>query len=143
MVAANFLSQTAVLGPEVRTAMFEISRHAVGMGAWESFLRAMPAGMLVAAIVWMMPSAAGNAFFIVLTFTWLIGAGDFTHIIAGSVEMGMLMMEDGLGFRPALLGFFLPVLAGNVIGGTAIFTLLAWGQVRREVKHGTAPDTRR
>ncbi|SDY34639.1 formate/nitrite transporter family protein [Citreimonas salinaria] len=137
MIAAAFLSQTTVISPEVKTAVVELSRHAVHMPADESFLRGLPAGMIVAAIVWMMPSAQGNAFFIVLTFTWLIAVGDFTHIIAGSVEMFYLLMIAETGLREAVFGFFLPVLAGNVLGGTAIFTLLAWGQVRNEVKHGT------
>ncbi|MGR3496896.1 formate/nitrite transporter family protein [Citreimonas sp.] len=137
MIAAGFLSQTPVISPEVKEAFVQISKHAVEMAPGESFVRALPAGMLVAAIVWMMPSAEGNAFFIVLTFTWLIAVGDFTHIIAGSVEMGYLLMIGEIGIGVGVLGFFLPVLAGNVIGGTAIFTLLAWGQVRNEVKHGT------
>ncbi|WP_375257322.1 formate/nitrite transporter family protein [Citreimonas sp.] len=137
MIAAGFLSQTPVISPEVKDAFVQISKHAVEMAPGESFVRALPAGMLVAAIVWMMPSAEGNAFFIVLTFTWLIAVGDFTHIIAGSVEMGYLLMIGEIGIGVGVLGFFLPVLAGNVIGGTAIFTLLAWGQVRNEVKHGT------
>lgn len=137
MIAAAFLSQTAVISPEVKTSIVELSRHAIHMPADESFLRGLPAGMIVAAIVWMMPSAQGNSFFIALTFTWLIAAGDFTHIIVGSVEMGYLLMIGELGAQEAVLGFFVPVLAGNVLGGTAIFTLLAWGQVRNEVKHGT------
>jgi formate/nitrite transporter FocA (FNT family) len=31
------------------------------------------------------------------------------------------------------LNFFLPVLAGNVIGGTVVFTLITWAQVAAEV----------
>ena len=59
----------------------------------------------------------------------LIAAGDFTHIIAGSVEMAYLLVGGELGFGTALTGFFLPVLAGNIIGGTAVFTMIAYGQV--------------
>ena len=33
----------------------------------------------------------------------------------------------------AVFSFFLPVLAGNIAGGTAVFTLMAWGQVRDEL----------
>ena len=74
------------------------------MGAYEGFWRAIPAGVIVALIVWMLPQADETAFFLILVFTWLIA------------------------------GFFLPVLSGNIIGGTIIFTLLAWGQVRDEVE---------
>lgn len=142
-VAAAFLGLTDVLEPELAAIVTDLSLHATGMGAGESFLRAIPAGVLVAAIVWMMPSAEGNAFFVIATFTWLIAIGDFTHIIAGSVEMAFLLLTGELGIVPAAFEFFLPVLAGNVIGGTAIFALLAWGQVRNEVERsppGEASD---
>lgn len=96
-------------------------------------MRAIPAGILIAAIVWMLPQAEDASFFVILTFTWLIAAGDFTHIVAGSVEMAFLAVRGDLGFYDAVFGFFLPVLAGNVVGGTVIFTLMAWGQVRHEL----------
>jgi len=140
LIAAAFLAGTEVLSPEMRQSVHALSQHAVGMGAGQSFVRAIPAGVLVAGIVWMMPSAQSNAFAIILAFTWLIAAGDFTHIIAGSVEMGYLLWLGDLAMAPALFQFFLPVLAGNIIGGTAIFTLLAWGQVKNEVVHGGVSD---
>ena len=136
-VAGWFMTLPDAFSPELRTAFRDLSEHAVGMGAAQGFVRAIPAGVLVASIVWMMPSSEGGGFFIILAFTWLIAAGDFTHIVAGSVEMAHLIWLGALGWREALLGFFLPVLAGNIIGGTAIFAMLAWGQVRHEVASGT------
>ena len=67
-------------------------------------------------------------------FTWLIAAGDFAHIVAGSVEMAVMILDGQLGLMAAVFEFFLPVLAGNIVGGTIIFTLVAWGQVRDEVE---------
>lgn len=136
LFASAFLAFTDTLSADLRGAVADLSRHATGMGAGDGFVRAIPAGVLVAALVWMMPSAEGNAFFLVLVFTWLIAAGDFAHIIAGSVEMGFLLWTGGLSLHGAAFGFFLPVLAGNIAGGTAIFAMLAWAQVRREVAEG-------
>ena len=90
--------------------------------------------VIVAAIVWMLPTVPHNPFFVIVTFTWLIAAGDFTHIVAGSVEMAVLTLQGTLDARQAIFGFFLPVLVGNIIGGTLIFTLVAWGQVRDDVE---------
>ncbi|WP_292289864.1 formate/nitrite transporter family protein [Marivita sp.] len=140
-IAAAFLGLTNVVDADLRASLTGLSFHAVDFDPLEGFIRAIPAGVLIAAVVWMMPSAQGNAFFIVFTFTYLIAAGDFPHIVAGSVEMAFLMLRGELGLVPAVTGFFLPVLAGNVAGGTAIFTLLAWGQVRNEVEHGTREET--
>lgn len=130
---ATLYAHTPVLPGDLIPAMMSLSEHAVGMGAADSFWRGIPAGILVAAIVWMIPQAQTSAFFVVLLFTWMIAAGDFTHIVAGSVEMAFLMVQGELGLGPALFGFFLPVLAGNVVGGTVIFTLMAWGQVRDDI----------
>jgi formate/nitrite transporter FocA (FNT family) len=133
-VAAFFFAFTAAIPDELRPAIHELSVHATGMGAWQGFMRAIPAGVLIAAIVWMLPSTRHAAIWLVVIFTWLIAAGDFTHIVAGSVEMAYLLLLGDLGVGTAIFGFFLPVLAGNVIGGSAIFAALAWGQVKDEIK---------
>jgi len=142
LAAGYFMTVDGAFDAQLQAAFLELSDHATGMGAWRSFLRAIPAGVLVASIVWMMSSTKAQGFIIILTFTWLIAAGDFTHIIAGSVEMAYLLWLGELGVSAALLDFFLPVLFGNIIGGTVIFTMLAWGQVKNEVDVGTGEDGR-
>lgn len=127
--AAAFVMHTGAISEEFRPAIQSLSEHATGMGSSESFLRGIPAGILVAAMVWSMPQANTGRFFVILAFTWLIAAGDFTHIIAGSVEMAYLITGGQLTIGPALTGFFFPVLAGNIVGGTAVFTMIAYGQV--------------
>ena len=130
---------TPALPAELHPAIAELSHHATHMGAWDSFWRAIPAGILVAALVWMLPSAGSASLMLIVVFTWLIAAGDFTHIVAGSVEMAYLALQSEIGLGTAVFGFFLPVLAGNVIGGTAIFSLTAFGQVKDELK-GRRPE---
>ena len=132
--AAVLFAHTAAIPEDLRPAILSLSEHAVGMGPLDGFMRAIPAGVIVASIVWMIPRSEDAAFFTILIFTWLIAAGDFTHIVAGSVEMAYLLVTGHLGVSQAILGFFLPVLAGNVIGGSAIFAALAWGQVKDEIK---------
>ena len=130
---ATLYAFTPALPAEIAPALIALSEHATGFAPTEAFFRAIPAGILVASIVWMLPQAESGAFLLIATFTWLIAAGDFTHIVAGSVEMAYLMVQGQLGFTDAMSRFFLPVLAGNVIGGTAVFTLMAYGQVKDEV----------
>ncbi len=132
-VVATAFAHGAVIPAELLPAITELSQHATGFAPLEAFQRAIPAGVLVAALVWMLPQSEGFEFFVIMTFTWLIAAGDFTHIVAGSVEMAFLLVQGELGLSTAIGAFFLPVLAGNVLGGTAIFALLAFGQVRREL----------
>lgn len=132
---ATLFAHTPAIPAELMPALVSLSEHAVGMPAGESFARAVPAGILIAAIVWMLPQAENATFFVILVFTWLIAAGDFTHVVAGSVEMALLAVRGDLGFYAAVFEFFLPVLGGNVVGGTAIFAMMAWGQVRHELAH--------
>jgi formate-nitrite transporter family protein len=136
-MAAAVMYHTSAVPEDIKPAILSLSEHATGMGAWETFMRGIPAGILVAALVWSMPQASGSRIWIILGFTWLIAAGDFTHVIAGSVEMAYLVVGGHLGFSPAVFGFFLPVLAGNIVGGTAIFTMVAYGGVADEI-----PDRR-
>lgn len=132
-LAATVMHHTSAIPADLRPAIQSLSEHATGMGAWQSFMRGIPAGILVAALVWSMPQANTSRFFVILAFTWLIAAGDFTHIIAGSVEMAYLAVGGDISIGTAVGGFFLPVLAGNIIGGTAIFTLISYGQVVDEL----------
>ena len=134
-VAAGFILWTPAFTPETVAAIDELSRHAVDMGPWEAFFRAMPAGVLIAALVWMMPSVPSADVGLVIIFTWLIAAGDFAHVVAGSVEMAFLILSGQLGLFAGFGGFFLPVLAGNIVGGTAVFTMMAWAQVANELRH--------
>jgi len=65
--------------------------------------------------------------------TYLIAAAGFTHIVAGSVEEFFLVLNGHLGVLSMLTDFFIPVLIGNVIGGTALFALIAYAQVMQEI----------
>lgn len=131
---ATFLAYTPVLTPEILAVVTDLSKHATGFPPVEGLVRGIPAGVLIASIVWMLPSAQNNEVFLIVLFTWLIALGDFTHIIAGSVEMAVLAVQGMIGFGQAVFGFFIPVLVGNVVGGTAVFTMMTYAQIRPEIE---------
>ncbi|UWQ22991.1 formate/nitrite transporter family protein [Jannaschia sp. W003] len=128
-----FYYYTPALPPEILPALTSLSAHATGFEPGTAFFRAIPAGVLVAALVWMLPQRNSGRFAIIMVFTWLIAAGDFTHVVAGSVEWGWMFWSDQLDFWEGFTGFFLPVLSGNIVGGTVIFTLVTHGQVKDEM----------
>lgn len=134
LAAAVFIAHSGALDADIIAIIDDISRHSVLIDAPQAFVRAIPAGVLIAAIVWLLPSSGGNSFLVILTFTWLISAGGFNHVIAESVEAGFLVVTGTMGPGAALFQFFVPVLLGNVVGGTLIFSLMTWGQVHHEVK---------
>ncbi len=133
VIAAAFMAMSAAITADVLSAVGEISHHMMSLSPVEMFARGIPAGILVAALVWMLPSSGGNAFWVIVSFTWLIAAGGFTHVVAGSTEAAYLVLTGGTGVADAVFGFFLPVLAGNVVGGTLVFAMLAHAQVRCEI----------
>jgi formate/nitrite transporter FocA (FNT family) len=66
--------------------------------------------------------------------TYIIALGDFTHIIAGSVEAIYMVLIGESSFWDAFGGFFIPTLLGNVAGGTILFALISYAQVREELE---------
>jgi formate/nitrite transporter FocA (FNT family) len=133
LFASLFCTFTPVLPPELRDGMIAVSRHILDHSWLETAFMAVGAGFLMAAMVWLLPGAEASQFYVVVMMTWLIAAGGFTHVVAGSMEAFMLALNGGLGFWAMLGDFFVPVLIGNVIGGTALFALLAYAQVMQEI----------
>jgi formate-nitrite transporter family protein len=133
LISAAFCTFTPVLTPELREGMVEISREITRHSWTATFFHAVSAGFLMAAMVWLMPGATSAQFHIIVVVTWLIAAGGFVHIVAGSMEAFILLLGGQIGL-PFLLGeFFLPVLLGNIVGGTALFGLIAYAQVMKEI----------
>ena len=133
LFAALFISYTPVITAELRREMLEISRHALQYDWLEMGMRGITSGYLMAAMVWLVPAARVAQFHIVLLMTYLIGVGNFAHIVAGSVEAFLLVANGELGPWSMLGGFTLPVLTGNIVGGTALFALISYAQVMKEI----------
>lgn len=121
------------VSPEVYQATLSISGHMMDYGLGQMFVRGIFSGWLIAALVWMLPSSERARFPVIILMTYIIAIGNFTHIIAGSVEAFILVLNGDLSLLSALLDFFLPVLAGNITGGTVLFALLSYGQIAYEV----------
>jgi len=133
LFAALFCTFTPVLAPELRDSMLTISGHLQHLGWAESLFRAIGAGFLVAAMVWLLPGAESTQLHVIVLMAYLISIGGFEHVVAGSIEAFMLVLNGQMGVWPMFADFFAPVLIGNVIGGTALFALIAYAQVMREI----------
>ena len=133
LFAALFCSFTPVLDTKVLGVMLEISRHMMDNGWAEMFFRAISAGFLIATMVWLIPSAEGARFLVITLMTYLIAVGGFTHIVAGSVEGFMLVANGQLELWRMVVSFTIPVLLGNIIGGAALFSLISYAQVAKEM----------
>jgi formate-nitrite transporter family protein len=133
LVAASFCTLTPVIGPELRESMLGISRGILEYGWIELFFRGISAGFLIATMVWLIPSAATAQFYVVVLMTYLISVGNFAHIIAGSMEAFMLVVNGEAELWRIVQGFLAPVLLGNIVGGTALFAVISYAQVMKEI----------
>ena len=133
LAAALFISFTPVVDEALRQSMLAISREALEHSWLEVALRGITAGFLMAAMVWLIPASESAQFFVIVAMTWLIGVSGSAHIVAGSVGAFLLLAGGELGFGAMLGGFLLPVLAGNIVGGTVLFTMISYAQVMKEI----------
>jgi formate/nitrite transporter FocA (FNT family) len=133
LLAAVFCSFTPVLEPDVRGAMLAIAAHAMDKTWAEMFFQAITAGFLMAALVWLLPAAEGGQFFVIVAMTYLIAISGAAHIVAGSIESFMLVLNGSMDVGHLLGGFIVPALLGNIVGGTVLFAVISYAQVMKEI----------
>ena len=132
-LAASMGYFIGTIPPEFVDGMAAVSHHYADLELSQAFSLGITSGFLVAAIVWMIPSARSAAFLVIIMFTYLIAIGNFTHVIAGSTELFLLAMRGEIGLLQTA-ALLVSALLGNIAGGTGLFALLAYGQVVRELK---------
>lgn len=132
-IAAIFFASPYTLSPEIEAAMHDIASHVMRLSPIENILRGIPAGIIIAAIVWMSPQTKYFKFVMIMFFVYFIALGDFAHVVVGSCEMAYEVLKGDANFSEYLFKFLIPTGLGNVIGGTMIFTLLIYNQVKKEL----------
>ena len=65
--------------------------------------------------------------------TYLISVGNFAQVIAGSMEAFMLVANGETEMQRNVRDFLAPVLLGNIAGGTALFAVISYVQVVKEI----------
>jgi formate/nitrite transporter FocA (FNT family) len=133
-VFAAAVSSTNMVAPEVTQELHAILQIMMQNSPWQMFVKGIGAGWIIAALVWMLPSSEGSEFVVIGLMTYIIALCGFTHVIAGSAEALYGVLTGGITLSAATFDFFLPTLAGNVVGGTVLFAVLSYAQVRTEMK---------
>ena len=129
LIAALFCAYSPVLTQALLNGMLAVSRELLPLTWWQMFFRAISAGFLIAAMVWMIPTAEHQQFIVITLMTWLIAVSGSTHIVAGSVEAYLLTLSGDWQWWRMILEFLAPVLLGNIVGGTALFAVISYAQV--------------
>jgi formate/nitrite transporter FocA (FNT family) len=133
LLVASLVASQVIVGAEQLVGVLDVSRTILAHGPFTTLLMAMPAGFLVGSIAWILPNARGSEFWVIVTVTYVVSLGGFSHVVAGAGEAWLLMLIGETTVAGAVGGFILPALAGNIIGGTGLFAILAHGQVHYEI----------
>ncbi len=95
-------------------------------------------------MVWLLPAADATRLHIIIILTYIVGVGEFAHIIVDSVNVAYLL-NMGLTSWSSAIGVLFPILIGNILGGVSLVAALNFGQIAGEKnrKEDTQPEIRR
>lgn len=110
--------------PTVWHALGTISSEAVQEPFWPMLFKSVLAGWLIALMVWLLPSAGPAKMLIIVTITYVVAMGQFSHVIAGSCEAAFAVITGSRGLSDYFFTFLAPTLLGNTIGGVALVAML-------------------
>lgn len=126
---AFFMAKTNIFDPEVHRQLDEIAAATVHAPFIDTVFRAILAGWLIALLVWLLPFAETARVVTIILITYLIGIGEFYHIIAGTVEAMFGVFNGDIHLTEAFSRFFIPTLIGNVIGGVSLVAAVSHAQI--------------
>ncbi len=132
-ISAAFMSSDYAVSPKLASALHELALHIMRLPAIDNVVRGIPAGIIIAALVWIAPQTRYFRFITIMVFIYFIALGDFSHVVVGSCEMAYEVIDGDADFAEYFFRFLIPTGLGNIIGGTFIFTMLIYSQVRHEL----------
>lgn len=129
-IAAWVLGNTPAFPQDIQSHFSAISHEAIEPTFGVVVLRGIFAGWIIALVVWILGAIESTGFAVIFTLTYLVAAGSFSHVIAGSVEVLFLAMTGQIPYSQFWTSFFFPAFLGNSIGGVTLVSFLAHAQVR-------------
>ena len=133
-LVSGLMAGEIVLSDAQRMAALDILGKLEAQEGLKTLTLGIPAGFIMAALAWLLPNARGNEFWVIFLLTYVIGLGGFSHVVTGSSQASFLWLSGRMTLVEMLTDFILPALAGNIIGGTGLFAVLAHGQIRSDAK---------
>ncbi|WP_157218440.1 formate/nitrite transporter family protein [Flavisphingomonas formosensis] len=127
------MAAEVIVSHEQRIAAIDILQKLEVQDGLHTLTLGIPAGFLMASIAWLLPNARGSEFWVIGLLTYVIAIGGFSHVVTGTSQASFLWLSGRMSLSEALIEFTLPALAGNIIGGTGLFAVLAHGQIRGDI----------
>ena len=127
-----FFACSPALSTDLQKGLFETAREATSADFGTALVRGIPAGFLIALVVWLRAATDSGEVAILIILTYFIALPGFTHIVAGSVECFFLIMAGVRSIQWFAGNYFVPVLVGNVLGGVGLVASLNHAQVKTD-----------
>ncbi|MEO6953094.1 MAG: formate/nitrite transporter family protein [Polyangia bacterium] len=137
LLFSEAIAHAQFLAPAARDAADAIARESLEPSSRDLFIRAIGSGWMIALMVWMLPAAGGATPFVVVVMTWLVSAAGLPHVVVGSIELFYLAARDLTSLPAGVIHYLLPVLAGNLLGGTTLVAALNHAQVATDSRAAT------
>jgi formate/nitrite transporter FocA (FNT family) len=129
LIVAWVAARTNAFDPHVREAFAAIGNKAMENGFATTLLRGIFAGWLIALMVWLLPFAETARVWVIIFITYVVGLGQFSHIIAGAVETFTVAALGQKAWVNVLGSYIVPTLIGNILGGVSLVATLNHAQV--------------
>lgn len=129
LLFALALAKTQAVHDDVYQSLLELGGEALKGTFGVTLLRGIYAGWLIALMVWLLPFAETARVWVIIIITWLVGAAQLSHVIVGAVETMFVAAAGHAGWAEVILGFIVPALIGNIIGGVSLVAAINHAQV--------------
>jgi formate/nitrite transporter FocA (FNT family) len=126
------VAKLPLFAPPIDHAIGALGATLMSYSVPEMFVKAVAGGWIIATMVWLMPAVESARLWIIVGLTWLIAAAGLVHVVGSAGEMFYLAFTGQLAWPEVFKHYLGPVLTGNIVGGTVIFTLISHAQVRSD-----------
>ncbi|HEX8522169.1 MAG TPA: formate/nitrite transporter family protein [Tepidisphaeraceae bacterium] len=128
-IFAWVIAKTPAFDEGPKAAFVALGHEAVRHGFLTVLVKGIFAGWLIALMVWLLPFAEAARVWVIILITYVVGIGQFSHIIAGSVETFTLAAMGEKSWNTVFLNWVIPTLIGNIVGGVTLVAALNHAQV--------------
>jgi formate/nitrite transporter FocA (FNT family) len=129
LIIAWACAKTSAFEPHVRDAFSHIGHTAMHGSFGTILIKGIFAGWLIALMVWLLPFAETARVGVIIIVTYIVGIGQFSHIIAGSIETFVIGFLHEKPWTEIVGSYVVPTLIGNIIGGVTLVDALNHAQV--------------
>lgn len=134
LLFALFVDLDLASQTQISAEVQRMSAEAIADYSAAPFYMGIPAGFMLAALVWSMTNLQRQEIFVIVLVTWFMSLAEVAHSVVGSAEMWVAVLDGKITLFQGLFGFLVPAALGNLVGGAGLFALLAHAQVHPEIK---------